>query len=160
MNSLVLNPLPEPLELDALRVALRDKKLRIAELEEQLAAERAKRMSTERSVEELRGVLLPLYSGLQVVFGHFEEIGVSGNGSAAPAASAQDAVWESWKQKLGGLTAKAIDALRLHGPMNKGQLRIQLRCATGSVTNIVTALNKAGLINKNGNMIALKELNR
>jgi len=157
--SLILNALPDPhTQIASLQRALSETAQRITELEQELANERAENIHRERSVEELRTALTPLYRGLQGVFGHIETIGRSGGGGAAPVPDSTRQVWESWKQKLGGLTAQAIDVLLLHGAMNQTQLRLQLRCASRSVTNIVGALNKAGLINKVDGKIALKEL--
>jgi transcription initiation factor IIE alpha subunit len=67
-------------------------------------------------------------------------------------------VWDSWKGKMSGSAAKAIDALLLHGEMTAEQLRIHLGCATRTCYNIIGELNKAKLINKNGGRISLKEL--
>lgn len=157
--SLMLNALPDPrAQVESLQRALLEKNSRIADLEEELRQVKAEYNATRAGLAELRFTLAPLYRAMQMVFGHLDAMDVSANG-AAPASDAKRAVWESWKQKLGGLTAKAIDVLSLHGPMNQTQLRIQLACASRSVTNIVAALNKAGLINKaEGGKIALKEL--
>ena len=46
----------------------------------------------------------------------------------------------------------------VHGPMTQTQLRILIGCANGSIAGIVCTLNKAGLINKNGGKISLKEI--
>ena len=48
--------------------------------------------------------------------------------------------------------------LLLHGELNRTQLRLHLSCATRSITDVVYKLNQAGLINKNGGKISLKEL--
>jgi DNA-binding MarR family transcriptional regulator len=92
-----------------------------------------------------------------MVFGHLDDM-LPSSTSAPTVSDNKREVWESWKQKLGGLTAKAIDVLMLHGPMNQAQLRIQLACAQRSVTNVIAALNKAALINKVDGKISLKEL--
>jgi hypothetical protein len=154
--------LPDPHgQIIALKRELAERNQRIAQLEQELVEARTRNAGIERGAEELRAALQPLYRGLLMVFGHIEEIGVSGPGVTGPAPTdATRQVWESWKQKLGGLTAKAIDVLLLHGPMNQTQLRIQLACASRSVTNLVGALNKAGLINKADGKISLKELSR
>jgi hypothetical protein len=160
--SLSLINMPDyPNQIASLERQLDGMTRRVTELEKELAEERAANHSNRRSVEALRTTLLPLYHGLQVVFGHVEAMGVSGEAGAPQNGSQSDAtrqVWDSWKQKLGGLTAQAIDILLLHGPMNQTQLRLQLRCASRSVTNIVGALNKAGLINKADGKITLKPL--
>jgi hypothetical protein len=157
MSLSVIN-VPDPQrEIATLQRVLREKIERIVQLERELVDERAANTASRRTVEELRTTLEPLYRALQVIFGHIEAMGVNGDG-ATPVNDSTRQVWESWKQKLGGLTAQAIDVLLLHGPMNQTQLRIQLRCASRSVTNIVGALNKAGLIDKAGGKIALKPL--
>lgn len=71
---------------------------------------------------------------------------------------ATNAVWDSWKQKLGGKAAEAIDVLVLHGEMNAEQLRIHLKCGKNYVYNVISSLHKASLINKNSGKISLKEL--
>jgi hypothetical protein len=129
---------------------------RNAELEADLARERAKRVAVERGVQELRSVLTPLYQALGHVFGEMEVMGVEG--SASPNNDPKAAVWESWKQKLGGKAAEAIDALRLHGEMTHTQLKIHIRCGQQTVYDTVHRLNKAGIINKNGGRVSLKAL--
>jgi hypothetical protein len=157
---LVLNALPDhQAQIASLERELRVRIERISELEEQLRAEQRKSAAIEAGALELRQLLAPLYKGLQMIFGQLDTMGVTANGAAAPNDSRRE-VWDSWKQKLGGLTAQAIEVLLLHGPMNQTQLRIQLKCASRSVTNIVGALNKAGLIDKDkrGGKISLKRL--
>jgi chromosome segregation ATPase len=154
--SLVLNALPDPQsQVASLQRALNEKNVRIAELELELREERMQNAANRASVEELRNSLSPLYRGLQAVFGHINAINMTDNGSASTGSAK---VWESWKQKLGGKKAEAIDVLRMHGAMTQTQLRIQLACATRTITNVVGALKSAGLINKADGKIALKEL--
>jgi len=129
---------------------------RVRSLEEELRVERAKNTSAYKGLQQLQAILSPLYVALQRIFGEIETIGISENVVAH--GLQKSAAWEAWKQKLGGLPAKAIDVLLLHGEMNRTQLRIQVGCATRSVTDIVYKLNQAGLINKNGGKISLKEL--
>jgi hypothetical protein len=131
-------------------------KTQIRELNIALTREQEQRMTIESGALSLRSALSPLYRALQHVFGDLDAMGIQGTQAAA--APQHKAVWENWKQKLGGLPARAIDALLLHGAMNRTQLRIQLGCANGSVTNVIVALNKAGLIDKNGSKVSLKEL--
>ena len=152
--SMMLSALPDPqTQINSLQRALAEKTKRVEQLEEALRQERNKNAGTEAGVSQLRATLTPLFQALQLVFGHIDAM------EPGPVSHAKAAVWESWKQKLGGgLTGRAIDALMLHGPMNQTQLRIQLSCATRTVTNIVGALNKAGLINKVDGKIALKEI--
>ncbi len=129
----------------------------LSQRDAELRAERRKNAGVEAGVRDLRGILGPLYKALRLVFGEIEAMGVTdgANGAASPRNSA---AWEQWKQRLGGATARAIDALMVHGEMNQTQLRIILGCATRTVTNVVAALNQAKLIDKNGGKISLKQL--
>ena len=87
--------------------------------------------------------------------GEIDGMGLSEVAADAPRSSV---AWEQWKAKLPGLPSKAIDILLLNGELNRTQLRIQLGCATRSVTDVIYKLNQAGLINKNGGNISLKEI--
>lgn len=131
----------------------------IRQLREELALERAKRQVLEEGLGSLRSVLTPLYRGLAAVFGELDVLpGAQADVSLSGPNDRTSAVWDSWKSKLGGYSAKAIDALLLHGSMTQAQLRIHVGCATSSVPNIVMALNKAGLIEKDGKKVRLKQL--
>ena len=112
----------------------------------------------ERGVAELRSVLAPLYQGLAHIFGEIEKMGVDGVSSASGMDPRKAAVWEDWKRKMPGIPARFIDALMLHGELTQTQLRLHAKCAQGSVAGVVSQLWKAGLINKNGGRISLKEL--
>jgi hypothetical protein len=157
----ILSPLPDPnkklRELESENFRLREQ---LEEKETELRKERLKTATMERGVGELRTVLTPLYQGLAHIFGEIEVMGV--NATTTAAAGGPDprkaAIWADWKQKFPGHPAKAIDALLLHGSMTQGQLRIAVGCATGTISNVVSILNRAGLINKNGGRISLKEL--
>ena len=127
------------------------------QLRDNLTSLRSEIGQVESGVVELRNVLTPLYRALQKIFGDMDEMGVGG-GSDPVVSGKNSAAWEPWKQRLGGATARAIDALMVHGEMNQTQLRIILGCATRTVTNVVAALNQAKLIDKNGGKIRLKEL--
>lgn len=129
---------------------------RINQLTVALEDERHKSSRVESGVRELRHVLDPLYRALQQIYDEMDSMGVQELGASVnPRVSA---AWENWKHKLGGNPARFIDALLLHGPMTQTQLRIAVGCAAGSVAGVVCALNKAGLINKAGGKISLKEL--
>jgi hypothetical protein len=144
-------------KIDALKAEISSYQRRIADLEDELRLERMKTAQFEKGLHQLRTVLNPLYTALGHVYGEIDSLGVNPSPANAPDGRIA-AVWDNWKRKLGGHTAKAIDALLLHGAMNQTQLRIQLGCATGTVTNVVSALNKAGLINKADGKISLKNL--
>jgi chromosome segregation ATPase len=160
MASLSLITAPDPRQqLETLQRELYARNRQLAEAEEALRQEKLKSAALERGVAELRSVLIPLYQGLQHIFGQIEATGVGEQASqSSSSAPKNSAAWEQWKQRLGGATARAIDALMVHGEMNQTQLRIILGCATRTVTNVVTALNQAKLIDKRDGKIRLKEL--
>lgn len=156
--SLALTALPDYREqIAGLERLVEERNRRIAQLEADLRRAEAERAAVQAGIAELRRSLEPLHHALNLIFGNIDANLPPGE-DRREASAAKREVWESWKQKLGGLTAKAIDVLRMHGAMNQAQLRIQLSCATRSVTNVVAALNKAGLIDKAGGKISLKEL--
>lgn len=153
--SLTLTTVPNPQQqIESLQRELYQRNRQLADAEEALRQERQKSAQIARGVQELRQALHPLYSSLQHVFGEIDAMGPSDH---APSAKSNPA-WEQWKQRLGGATARAIDALMVHGEMNQTQLRIILGCATRTVTNVVAALNQAKLIDKRDGKIRLKEL--
>lgn len=122
-----------------------------------LTEERKRSAASARGLVRVKQQLEPLYNSLRALFGEIEDVGVSE--SAGPAInSRQGAVWESWKTKLGGGTAKVIDALLLHGEMNTTQLSIATGLHRTTIPALIFKLNKASLINKNGGKFSLKEL--
>lgn len=136
--------------IEALRNQLRDQS-------QELSEAHLKIRQIETGAKELRTVLNPLYQALRHIFGEIDSMGVS-EGSGTAVNSRVSAAWDQWKQKLGGQPAKAIDILMVHGAVTQTQLRVLIGCANGSIAGIVCVLNKAGLINKNGGKISLKEL--
>jgi len=141
-------------QIESLQRELNARNRELSELQEQLRQEQQKTASVERGVSQLREILGPLYGGLRMVFGEIDSMGVAESGPTTK----NSAAWEQWKTRLGGATARAIDALMVHGEMNQTQLRIILGCATRTVTNVVAALNQAKLIDKRDGKIRLKEL--
>lgn len=127
---------------------------------EELTSERSKGGQIERGAQALRTALTPLYGALQHIFGETDAMGISGSPAQnSPSMdSRKAAVWESWKQRLPGIPSRFIDALMLHGELTQDQLRIHAQCARGSVADAVSKLWKAGIINKNGGRVSLKEL--
>ncbi len=108
-----------------------------------------------RALSALRKQLNPLYQALQMVYGELDA--VSDDDAAAPTAKTS-AVWEQWKQKLDKGCSKAIDALLMHGEMTRRQLAIACGYSPQNVSNIVSKLNGASLIVKNGDRISLRKL--
>lgn len=158
MSNLALSVVPDPHDqIASLQRLLQQKNERIAELEEQLRLEKTRNYTIEISARNLQNILTPLYNAVGGILGHIEAMEIS-SGSGTATSPAKREVWTSWKQKLGGKTADAIDVLLMHGPMTHTQLRIQLKCATRTCTNVVGALNRAGLIDRANGKISLKEL--
>ena len=135
-------------------------KTQVRDLNSALSEARIRISSLEAGTGRLRAALTPLYGALQHVFGDLDDMGVEMPNAPANSGidSRQKAIWDSWKQKLDPQAGKAIEALLTHGALNQTQLRIHIGCAKGSVPGIVFRLNKAGLIDKNGGKISLKEL--
>jgi chromosome segregation ATPase len=128
------------------------------------------REDSNRALTHLRQTLSPLYRSLQRVFGELDDAGVSDVAGASAAAqgvspapaSGTDArvtaVWASWKEKFSPACGKVIDALLLHGELNSVQIKVAARIGSGTVSESIGRLNKAGLITKNGNRFSLKVL--
>lgn len=156
MGLSLLNPLPDLRQenADLLRAVERLTR-EISDVRQELQRERLKNSTIERGVQKLREVLGPLYNGLQMIHGEIDAMGLE---DSTPKTAPKSAIWEDWKQKLGGKPAEAIDVLHLHGEMNAVQLRLHLHCGNDYIYNVISKLNKAGLINKNGGRISLKEL--
>ena len=147
-------------------VEIKKLKLRIRTLErevedERLAAQRARDDAT-RAVGMLRRQLSPLYRALQAVFGELDLVAAAEPESAAsspsPAAPRTSAVWEAWKSRLPPACGKVIDALLTHGELNSVQIKVAARLGTSTVSDAISKLNKAGLIDKNGGRYSLKKL--
>jgi len=155
--SIVHSPIPPPRNWDY-EIKKENDQLRaeVAELREKLRQNQLLIDKEEQALSQIRTFLQPLYSGLTHLFEQMDS--VTGAGAKTGEQPRNKVVWDSWKQKLGGQTAEAIDVLMLHGEMNAEQLRIHLRCARTHVYNVISRLNKAGIINKNGGRISLKEL--
>lgn len=79
----------------------------------------------------------------------------SENGDAPPKHSG---IWEKWKAQLPGKRAEAIQALLDHGELTIPQLRVAIHCGQQTAYDVTSALNKLGLINKNGGKYSLKKL--
>lgn len=125
------------------------------------------REDSNRALTALRRQLQPLYSAMQLMFGHLDDAGVSGEAPASTAAAAAPgapadarvtAVWEAWKSRLPPACGKVIDALLIHGDLSNQQIKVAARLGSSTVTDSIYKLNKAGLITKNGGRVSLKTL--
>jgi hypothetical protein len=154
---------------------------RVDDLERQLARVRGElsdarhelarvKEDSNRALTSLRQQLSPLYRALQRVFGELDAAGVPDAASPGPTAAGVPspgqaetdprikAVWDSWKSRLSPACGKVIDALLLHGELNSVQLKVAARLGTSTVSDSISKLNKAGLVNKNGGRFSLKQL--
>jgi hypothetical protein len=140
-------------KVERLQDELADAKLKIQE-------ERNRSAKTLRAQGRLHQELSGLYRALKGVMEELpdeEEIPSVASGGAVPSPR-NAAVWNAWKERLGGQAAKVIDALILHGEMNTTQLVIATGVPRSTMPSIIFRLNKASLINKNGRNFSLKEL--
>lgn len=136
------------------------------ELEVARAEAKLARQQVARALHNLRKQLAPLYQALQMVFGELDAAAPdTGDASTASTATSgqslddrQKKVWDSWKSRLGITASKCIDALTTHGELNTQQLAIATGLHRSTVPTGIHALNKAGLINKNGGRFSLKQL--
>lgn len=132
------------------------------DLQEQVAAARRDteiaRSEAGRAIAEVRKILSPLYNSLRVLFGEMDTVGDTQTSPSTQPTEHKAAVWESWKQRLGGQKAKCIDAFLTHGALTATQLRVIVGCATSSVPGLLSDLRQVGLLDKNGSKYSLKQL--
>jgi len=165
MSSLaIFTPPNQQKTIDDLTRALHEADERADRLELELRAERRKNAAVEQGVAELRTILAPLYQALGMVFGQIEVMGV-GAASTVPPTSVDPrkaAVWDSWIEKLGGKESFAgnmIAALLQHGALTSKQIAIHIGTKRmQTVYETTLKVNKAGILDKNGDKFSLKEL--
>jgi len=131
-----------------------------AEVQRAQAEAKSARREATRALSALRQQLTPLYRAMQMVFGELDAAGVD---DAAPTGAAAQpprvsAIWEAWKARMPGGPAKIIDALLLQPDLNTQQLAIAIGVHRNSIGQMIWKLNKAGLLQKNGNRFSLKAL--
>lgn len=150
--------------IDDSREEIRDLAGQVRDLQAQLRDAKRELMQRERETSHalgaLRKQLSPLYRALQAVFG---ELDAAGTDDSAPSVATNGnprtaAVWQAWKDRVGGQPAKLIDALLLHGEMTASQIAIAIQISPKNVAQVVHKLNKASLLQKNGNKFSLKQL--
>lgn len=127
----------------------------IERLAGQLEGLQQRLIKVERDNAILLKLLSPLYKGLRPVFGDIEPSAELSDDSVQPRNAG---VWVAWKQRLTPNAGKIIDALLTHRELSSTQIAIATGIAGGNVAKYVWELNKAGLINKAGGKISLKQL--
>ena len=150
-------------KVDELTNALRAADERGDRLELELRTERRKNAAVENGVVRLREALTPVYGGLQLIFGEMDSMGVGPAVQDAPGADPRKAaVWDSWVEKLGGkdsFAGKMIVALLQHGALTSKQIAIHIGTKRmQTVYETTLKVNKAGILDKNGDRFSLKEL--
>ena len=170
MSMVPFTPLPDQQRrINELTAALAEAEHRGDQLEVELKAERRKNAATEKGVHHLRQLLSPFHQWMGLVFGEFDSMGVGelplGEQPDDPTRTMSPrkvAVWESWIEKLGGkdsFAGKMISALLQHGALTSKQIAIHIgtkRMAT--VYEATVKVNKAGILDKNGDRFSLKDL--
>lgn len=167
--SLVLNAIPDhQSQIRSLQQELyqRNRQLneatdRIRDLEAELRQTRLESDTQRFAIKSLRETLAPLYKALGAIFGEIDALGTVESSAAAETSVPRRSspVWDSWKNRLGGASAKIIDILMLHGELTQEQIRIHVGTnRKQTIYDAISKLNKAGIINKRDGRISLKEL--
>jgi hypothetical protein len=154
-------------EIQELKQTIQFQRERLAEKEGEIARLKNEKQVSLGGVLHLRKVLNPLYQGLQQIFGEIDNMDLpvdaaaSESGASSKVNPQKAAVWDSWKQKMGGNSAAAriIDALLLHSELTATQLSIHIGTSRmQTVYDAVSRLNKAGVLQKSGDRYRLKEI--
>lgn len=156
----------DPSELQLLRQRVEELEEEAEQLRGDLERERSKSVVVKRAMTTLRGTLQPLYNGLRMVFGELDAAGIASEGtvgteSQSSSAPLDESRYAPWKTKFPGKTAEMIDALvRYEAGLTRKQLAgfVKIDPGSGSMSQCIFKLNKAGLIEKNGNLIRLRKL--
>ena len=134
----------------------------VQRLQDALDKARQEAVKQAQGIALLRGQLAPLFRALQMIFDVTDQMAPAD--SENPAAqytgfSPQELkVWGSWKQKLGGVASRIIDALLEHGEMSVAQIRVACHCGQQTVYDVTHKMHGLGLINRNGGRYSLKKL--
>lgn len=160
-GTVVEAPNGERSEVDRLRDTNRTLMRELHDTLEENADLRKRVATADAPIARLREKLGPFYQLLQAIFGDIDELApehAQPQSGQSPVNSKVSAVWDSWKQKMPGVTAEIIDALLTHNDANTQQLTIICKRDRKTIGSAVHRLTKAGLINKNGGRFTLKQL--
>jgi chromosome segregation ATPase len=150
---------PQARKISELEIELRQVRRELSDAE--LRAERATE-DAGRALGMLRKQLGPLYRALQAVFGELDAAGIheTREGGPAPAESSDrvSAVWTAWKSKLSPACGRVIDALLTHGELTGQQICVAAHMGKNTMRDVITKLNRAGVLAKNGGRYSLKQL--
>jgi len=154
----------EPDVITSLQRENRELRQQLAIANQEVKRARAEADEAVSALRPLQRQLTPLYKALQGIFGEIERVaGSDSDESAGGSGRSIDprvlAVWQVWKDRLGGTVAKGIDALLTHRELDTTQLAIAAGVDRSTVTRtIIYRLNQAKLINKSGGRYSLKQL--
>lgn len=151
-----------PLQLEGNVVDTRDQeiatlRLQLRQMDEALRLERNKTGQMEAGVREVRSLLAPLHRSLRLLFGEMDAMEIK-ESPPSQIPSAATAAWDAWKQRLGVPCGKIISALQVHRSMTQTQIAIATGIRSSNIPTYIFRINRAGLINKNGRELSLKEL--
>lgn len=109
-----------------------------------------------QAIRALREALDPFHKALKMIFGEMSRVDAGKTEVTAEGARTANSKLEMMKERLGGRQAEFIELLE-HGEMTTAQLAAAGHCHHQTVATIIMKLNRAGLIQKNGNKFSLKE---
>lgn len=124
----------------------------LRQVDEALRMERIKNGQIESALRELRHLTLPFHKLLKAIHGELEVFELSDS----PAGSGK---WDAIKQRLAPRLREAVDIFLAQGPMKRTQLSSAMRMDYSNCNkNVIGVLLAQGLLVKNGQDLALKEL--
>ncbi len=148
----VLHAIEDDPRIAALERELRLSRQALTEAERELVRVRSE---SDRALGALRKQLSPLYRALQAVFGELDAVPDQDEGAGQGRVSP---VWDAWKSKLSPACGKVIDALLVHKELNGQQICVAAQMGKNTMYDVISRLNRAGVLNKNGGRFSLKQL--
>jgi hypothetical protein len=152
-------------EFQPLRDQIEELQADLRKMRQERDKARAEGMAAVSAVNALRDQLSGLYKAMRAIFGEIELV-PEAEPQANPSLGRQEpqagshaaAAWDAWKSRLGSPCAKIISALQVHRAMTQTQISIATQINKKNIPTYIFRINKAGLLNKNGNEYSLKEL--
>jgi hypothetical protein len=116
----------------------------VADLHRQLGAAKA-------TITSLRQALEPQYRAMQKLFAELDSVAASPGGDPT--------IWESWRSRLPGRAVKILDVLIQRGEATRDQIAVLsgISRSSSNLDNGISELNRAGLIDKDGKTIRLRQ---
>src|SRR5665213_1538537 len=122
-------------------------------LREEIDSLRSQVAARDRVISSMRARFKPEFDSLQALFADLDSVSSNGH-------HVDRGVWEPWIQKLGGRAGKMVEALLVRGSLTRTQLATMTEQSpnSGSFSNNMSALNRNGLIEREGDKIKLKTI--